>query len=154
MSDLTFDQQQNPFVRVKELLGELDRLDEAKLYETKLIDFIEYVWPVVEPATPFVRGWAIDAICEHLEAVTSGEITRLLINVPPGFTKSLITDVFWPAWEWGPRNMPHMRYVCASYAQHLTVRDNNRFRNVISNRRFKKHWGTRFGQRFETKVKI
>lgn len=144
----------SPLDRVKEILGEIDRLGEAKVYESSLIEFIEYMWPVVEPATPFVRGWAIDAICEHLEAVTSGEINRLLINVPPGFTKSLITDVFWPAWEWGPKNMPHMRYVCASYAQHLTIRDNNRFRNIINNRRYKLHWGSRFGSKFETKIKI
>lgn len=144
----------DPYDRVKQLLGEIDRLHEAELYEKSLIDFIEYTWPVVEPATPFVRGWAIDAICEHLEAVTSGEINRLLINVPPGFTKSLITDVFWPAWEWGPKNMPHMRYVCASYAQHLTIRDNNRFRNIINNRRYKAHWAHRFGSKYETKIKI
>lgn len=135
-------------------LEALQRRQEAKVYENSLIDFIEYAWPVVEPATPFRRGWAIEAICEHLEAVTKGEITRLVINVSPGFTKSLITDVFWPAWEWGPRNMPHLRYVCASYAQHLTIRDNVRFGNIVKNRRFKEFWGTRFGIRYDTKVKI
>ena len=31
-----------------------------------------------------MHGWHIDAIAEHLEAVTAGEINRLLINVPPG----------------------------------------------------------------------
>jgi hypothetical protein len=29
------------------------------------MDFAEYVWPVVEPAIPFVKGWALEAICEH-----------------------------------------------------------------------------------------
>jgi len=57
-------------------------------YEGSLIDFAEYVWPVVEPAIPFIRGWAIEAIAEHLEAVTKGHIRRLLMNVPPGFTKA------------------------------------------------------------------
>jgi len=31
--------------------------------------------------------------------VTFGEITRLVINVPPGFMKSMLVDVFWPAWD-------------------------------------------------------
>jgi hypothetical protein len=35
----------------------------------------------------------------HLEAVTFGDINRLLINVPPGFMKSLLVNVFWPAWD-------------------------------------------------------
>lgn len=112
--------------------------------EGSLIEFCNYVWPVVEPAIPFVRGWAIDAIAEHLQAVTEGHITRLLMNVPPGFTKSLLTDVFWPAWEWGPRNMPSTRYVCASYSNHLTERDNMRCRNIVTSDRYQSLWGDRF----------
>ena len=73
--------------------------------ERKLRRFVELVWNVLEPNRPFVSGWAVEAICEHLEAVTAGQIRRLLINVPPGFMKSLSTDVFWPAWEWGPKNL-------------------------------------------------
>lgn len=119
-------------------------LREKERCEGSLMDFTEYVWPVVEPAIPFIKGWAIEAIAEHLEAVTHGEVTRLLMNVPPGFTKSLLTDVMWPAWEWGPRNMPWLRYVCASYSNHLTERDNMRCRNIVISDRYKNRWGDRF----------
>lgn len=112
--------------------------------EGNLIDFVEYMWPVVEPAIPFIKGWAISAIAEHLQAVSEGYITRLLMNVPPGFTKSLLTDVFWPAWEWGPLNMPWLRYVCASYSNHLTERDNMRCRNIVTSDRYQSLWGSRF----------
>ena len=122
----------------------LRRLQEREEYEGSLIGFTEYVWPVVEPAIPFLKGWAIEAIAEHLEAVTYGHIRRLLINVPPGFTKSLLTDVMWPAWEWGPRNMPWLRYVCASYSNHLTERDNMRCRNIVISDLYRKMWGGRF----------
>ena len=47
---------------------------------------------------PYLHGRVIEAICEHLEAVTAGQIRRLLINVPPGTAKSLLASVFWPAW--------------------------------------------------------
>lgn len=132
------------------------RLQEAKRYEDSLIDFAGYVWPVVEPAIPFIRGWAIGAIAEHLEAVSKGYIQHLLMNVPPGFMKSLMTDVFWPAWEWGPRNMPHLRYVCASYANYLTERDNMRCRNVVGSDLYRRLWGNRFNLSSEqyTKVKF
>lgn len=112
--------------------------------EGSLMDFAEFMWPVVEPNNKFIRGWVLEAICEHLEAVTAGHIRRLLINVPPGFTKSLMTDVFWPAWEWGPKKMPWLRYVCASYSSHLTERDNLRARNVIMSDRYKRMWGDVF----------
>lgn len=141
---------------VAKAFSRLKKLEERAHAEGKLIDFAEYVWPVVEPAIPFIKGWAIEAICEHLEAVTHGQIKRLLINVPPGFTKSLMTDVFWPAWEWGPQNKPWLRYVCASYSNHLTERDNMRCRNVVLSERYRQFWGNRFkisNEQF-TKVKF
>lgn len=130
------------------------KIQEAARYEGGLMDFAEYVWPVVEPAVPFVRGWAIEAIAEHLEAVTKGHIQKLLMNVPPGFTKSLLTDVMWPAWEWGPRNKPWLRYICASYSSHLTERDNMRCRNIVISDRYRKMWGHRFGISNEQFTKI
>jgi hypothetical protein len=41
------------------------------------------------PKRKLVEGWPLEAIALHLEAVTFGDIDRLLINVPPGFMKSL-----------------------------------------------------------------
>lgn len=119
-----------------------DQLD-AAMAERSLAAFIEMMWSVLEPGREMRKGWVLDAVCAHLEAVTRGEITRLLINVPPGFMKSMTTNVFWPAWEWGPKGMAHMRYVGASYNIHLTVRDNRRCRELILNPLYRRHWGKR-----------
>jgi predicted phage terminase large subunit-like protein len=113
--------------------------------QESLLDFVRLTWHVIEPSRDFVEGWVIEAICDHLEAVSDGEITRLLINVPPGFTKSLLTDVFWPAWEWGPRDEPTLRYLCFSYSDALTKRDNGRFKNLITSDIYRRLWGDRFG---------
>ncbi len=109
-----------------------------------LIEFVRYFWSVLEPNTPLVEGWVLHAVCEHLEAVTAGTIKRLLLNVPPGFMKSLLTDVFWPAWEWSAMNRPYLRYVTFSYAATLTERDNARFRDLLLSQRFTDLWGDRF----------
>lgn len=122
------------------LLEELDRLDS----EQSLRRYLELAWPILEPGRDFVPGWHVDAICDHLEAVTSGQITRLLINVPPGCMKSLTTEVFWPTWEWGPKNKPSTRYVSASYSEALTVRDNRRARTLIQSPWYQKLWGDRY----------
>ncbi len=97
-----------------------------------LLRFVRHFWSVLEPQTPFVNGWPLEAVCEHLQAVTEGRITRLLINVPPGFMKSLLTDVFWPAWEWGPMDMAWIRYVTFSYSATLTERDNRKFGALVT----------------------
>lgn len=58
--------------------------------------------------------------------------------------KSLLTDVLWPSWEWGPQNLPSMRYVAASYADALTLRDNRKTRNIIQSELYQRAWGDRF----------
>lgn len=121
-------------------LFELDH----ELSEESLKGFIEAAWHVVEPGRPFSTGWHIDAVCDHLEAVTNGDINRLLINIPPGFMKSLTTNVFWPAWEWGPKNKAWYRYVSGAYSESLTVRDNRRTRSLIRDPWYQSHWGDRF----------
>jgi predicted phage terminase large subunit-like protein len=106
-----------------------------------LMAFIRYFWSVLEPATRFVDGWPLWAMAEHLEAITRGDINRLLINVPPGFQKSMMVNIWWPAWEWGPMNRPHERYLAFSYSASLTIRDNRRFRDLLCSDEYRKLYG-------------
>ena len=115
--------------------------DENGVRQGGLIAFVRYFWHILEPQTPFIDGWPLWAICEHLESVTAGEVTRLLITVPPGFAKSILVDVFWPAWEWGPMKLAHYRYVAFSYSATLTERDNGRFRDLIASPLYQKMYG-------------
>lgn len=102
--------------------------------------FVRRAWHVIEPGQPYKHGWHVDAVCEHLEAATRGEITRLLINIPPGTMKSTLVSVFWPAWEWGPMNMPHIRFIGASHEQGLAVRDTLKMRRLVTSDWFKERW--------------
>lgn len=95
---------------------------------------------MLEPATPLKWGWALDAICEHLEAVTAGECRRLLMNVPPGSMKSLLTGVIWPAWEWGPRAMPEKRFLGTAHSQNLAIRDSTKCRRLIQSPWYQRLW--------------
>lgn len=119
----------------KELLNIWQSLNEDVLAieraEKSLSEFIKQSWHIIEPGAKYYHGWCIDAICEHLEAITNGEIKRLIINVPPGLMKSLTLNVFWPAWEWGAKKMPHLRYLSASHMMNLAVRDNIRMRRLV-----------------------
>lgn len=120
-------------------------LDDYHRYraEKSLAEYTRLLWPVIEPGRPIVDGWAMDAICEHLEAVTAGQIRRLLINVPPGFRKSLQTCVFWPSWEWGPRDMADMRYLFIGYRGQLTLANNQKLRRLVESEAYQQLWGSR-----------
>lgn len=113
---------------------------EREVCAESLAAFARRAWPVLEPATPLKWGWALDAICAHLEAVTDGRIRRLLMNVPPGSMKSMLTSVIWPAWEWGPKGMPQMRYLGTAHKQDLAVRDNMKCRRLIQSDWYQRLW--------------
>lgn len=113
---------------------------ERELCRRSLADFAKQAWAVLEPSTPLKWGWALDAICAHLEAVTRGEITRLLMNVPPGTMKSLLTGVIWPAWEWGPAGKPGMRFLGTAHKQDLAVRDAMKCRRLINSAWYQSRW--------------
>jgi predicted phage terminase large subunit-like protein len=91
--------------------------------------FVSEAWPIVEPVSPLITGWHLDVVCEHLQAVSDGDLLRLIINVPPRTAKSLMTAVMWPAWEWLSR--PHTRWLYASYAEDFAHRDSLKTRRVI-----------------------
>jgi len=122
-----------------ELLATADDA-QRELCRRSLAAFAKRAWPILEPSTELKWGWALDAICGHLEAVTSGDITRLLMNVPPGSMKSLLTGVIWPAWEWGPKGLTHHRFLATAHKQDLAVRDNLKCRRLIRSPWFQRLW--------------
>lgn len=141
---------------LRQLKAEMAIREERKKQsrEGGLIEFVRYFWNVLEPETKLVEGWVLYDICKHLEAITFGRITRLLINVPPGSMKSLMVNCFWPAFEWGPMGMAHLRYVSFSYSSGLTERDNTKFRKLIQSEKYQELWGDKFKVEKEGEIKI
>lgn len=126
------------------LLIDIDRAD----CQENFIDFIKRSWHIIEPGQPYIHNWHIDMICDHLQAITDGVMinnneyyNRVLINVPPGAMKSLLVGVFWPAWEWGPKNLTSMRYVCASHSMDLAIRDSTKMRRLVQSEWYQARWG-------------
>jgi len=95
---------------------------------------------VLEPNSPLKWGWVMDGLCEHLEAVTYGQLTRLLSTVPPGSMKSLLTGVFWPAWEWGPKGRPGTRIVGTAHEEDLAIRDSRKMRDLVKSDWYQNRW--------------
>ena len=100
--------------------------------------FIELAWPIVEPAAKFMPSWHIDAVAAHLEAVSRGEIRNLVINVPPGCSKSVITSVLWPAWQWTFE--PQHRWMTATFDAALARRDALRMKALVKSRWYQERW--------------
>jgi predicted phage terminase large subunit-like protein len=112
---------------------------ERDLCARSLSHFVQRAWRHIIP-DPYQHNWHIDAVCEHLEAVANGQINRLLVNVPPGTSKSTLIGVMYPAWLWGPRGNPGHRYIGAAHEQGLAVRDNRMMRALVTSEWYQRHW--------------
>lgn len=112
--------------------------------ERSFYEFCRQAWDIIEPGAPFVDNWHIRMICDECQRLVNDASGRLLINIPPGCMKSLIVNVFFPAWVWGPNNWPSARFFHASYSSDLGVRDSIRCRQLIESDWYASRWGGLF----------
>ena len=121
------------------MLGLVQRERLRRAAEDSLYEFVKQAWDTVEPGIPFIPSWHIEQICKHLEAVSRGDIKRLLINIPPRHSKSTIVSVMWPMWEW--IRSPEQKFLAASYSGTLSIRDNLKARRLIQSPWYQERWG-------------
>ena len=131
-----------PYMTPEERVEVEALVNELPIPDLTLKEFVREAWPLVEPASPFIDGWHIDVICDHLQAVTFGQIPNLIINIPPRHMKSLLTNVFWFCWEW--TFQPWTRWMFASYSEGLVMRDSLRCRRIITSPWYQERWGYKF----------
>ncbi len=131
---------------IEEAAGISERSDpdsggDPETLRRSLYAFVKHAWPVLEPGTPYIDNWHIEVICEYLEAVTRGEITRLIVNIPPRYMKSKLISIFWPVWEWIER--PQERWVFATHDASLGTDHSVERRRLIESHWFESRWGDR-----------
>jgi predicted phage terminase large subunit-like protein len=104
---------------------------QSELARRSLADFFRHSWHVLEPATPLVWNWHLQAICDHVQALLEGKIPKrnLIINVPPGSSKSRIVSVCTTAWRW--IDYPEWRGIYTSANPRNVMRDSTYCRQLI-----------------------
>ena len=119
----------------------LQQLAQKALYTRSLYDFHVAAWHLVDPA-PFVEGRHLRVLAEHLEAVSRGQIRRLLVNVPFRTSKSSMIAVTWPAWDW--IHNPSRQWFTLSHTDALAIRDNRKMRVVVQSEWYQQFWPMTF----------
>lgn len=132
----------------------LDRLDAVRLFQEceTTLGFARVFWPVVEPARDYVHGWHIGCVAEHLDAVAAGELSNLIINVPPRTMKSLLTCVFWFCKTW--TQQPGSRWMFASFSNDLISRDSDRCRDIVKHPLYRRLWPVRIKDTQDTRLRF
>ena len=109
-----------------------------ELCNRKLSHFVKAGWHVLENI-PLEWSWHIESIADHVQWMLEQwmgrrphEVENLVINVPPGSMKSLILNVFAPAWMWLPRNCPSWDLMTISNSTNVVERDARRTKQLIT----------------------
>jgi hypothetical protein len=93
------------------------------------------VFDLLTHGEPLLMNWHIEAMAYHLEQVRRGKITRLIINCPPRYLKSLLTSVAFPAYMLGHDSRKCL--IVVSHGSDLAVKLANDCRTVINSPRYK-----------------
>lgn len=104
--------------------------------------FAQAAWDVLEPETELKWNWHHDYICEHLQAAQLGQIRRLIINIAPRSTKSLLASVCFPDWIWCKE--PATRFLFGSHADTLATKHSVLRRNLVESAWYQRGFGDRF----------
>jgi len=120
------------------VLGLIKKERDRRDAQRDLMSFTRQSFDIIEPGQEFCDNWHLHVIAEHLMAVTTGDIRNLVINIPPGCMKSILTSVAWPAWEWSSN--PSIRTLSASYGGDLAIRDASKTRDIIISEWYRDRW--------------
>ena len=109
------------------------------LVQNDFYQFIKYFWPEYS-ADEFRDNWHIRVIASELqtmaERVAAGKPKKhdLIINVPPGSSKTSTVSVFFPVWCW--TNWYWMRFITASYRSGVSLESAVYARDIVKSHRF------------------
>lgn len=109
-----------------------------KIYELNFLEFLKEAWGQIDP-TPYKDNWHMHAIADYLTHFRNREILNLIINIPPGFAKSMSCSVIFPAWIW-TTDAPH-GFLTGSHALEFSIRDTRKSRALIESDWYQRRWG-------------
>jgi len=115
-----------PAERQREILDLLDELSNARIREKASGDFLAFVreaWPA------FIEGNHHRVMADAFNRIASGELKRLIINMPPRHTKSEFASHLFPAWYLG--KFPDRKVIQTAHTAELAVGFGRKVRNLV-----------------------
>lgn len=123
----------------------------GELCRKNFYTFVQEFWSVIIAEDP-VWNWHIEYLCDELQKYVErvaqvkdkdgniikrreAKLSDLLINIPPGTTKSTICTVMLPAWAWTVD--PTLRILTASYSQSLSTDHALKSRDIIRSDKYR-----------------
>lgn len=112
----------------------------AELCRRTLAFFVKEFWEIIIQ-DPIVWNWHMDVLCDEVQQVYERVIKRqqklydLIINIPPGTSKSTIATVMAPVWSW--TRDQGLRHITASYSDSLSTEHAVKSRDIVRSDKFR-----------------
>ena len=103
--------------------------------QTDFLSFVKHVWP------DFIEGSHHKRIADKFNKLASGEIKRLIINMPPRHTKSEFGSYLLPAWMVGKN--PKLKIIQSTNTTELSVRFGRKAKALIDSPEYQKVFKTK-----------
>lgn len=113
----------------------------ASICRDSFYEFLKEFWSEISAEKP-VWNWHIKEVCDVMqeiaERVMRGEtkLGDVIINIPPGTTKSSICSVAFEAWVW--TKMPHARFMCIAHTVNLAFELARLSRDIVTSPKYKR----------------
>ena len=98
------------------------------------LSFVKCMWP------DFIEGSHHRHIADKFNKLATGEITRLIVNMPPRHTKSEFASYLLPAWMVGRE--PRLKIIQATHTGELAIRFGRKAKNLIDSEDYSKIFKT------------
>lgn len=115
----------------------------AELCRRSFSFFVKEFWNEIIP-DELVWNWHLEVLCNEIEAayrrVALGmpKLYDLIINIPPGTSKSTICTIMAPAWSW--TIAPNLRHITGSYSATLSIEHSVKSRDIIQSDKYRKYF--------------
>ena len=120
---------------LKRYLVQLDKKQKNTKIRTDFMTFVKHMWP------DFIEGEHHRTIAEKFNKLRTGELTRLIVNMPPRHTKSEFASFLLPAWMIG--DDPKLKIIQATHTAELAVRFGRKAKHLMDSEEYKEVFTTR-----------
>jgi len=111
------------------------KIQKQTVLKNDFLSFVKHVWP------EFVEGYHHKKISDAFNRIQSGDLKRLIINMPPRHTKSEFASYFLPAWMIG--NKPNLKIIQATHTAELAIRFGRKAKTLMDSDEYKELFSTR-----------
>ena len=108
---------------------------QLKKVRTDFLSFVKHMWP------DFIEGSHHSTIADKFNRLATGELKRLIINMPPRHTKSEFASFFLPAWMIGKN--PKLKIIQATHTAELAVNFGRKAKHLIDSEDYQNIFQTR-----------